>query len=48
MIFWRRPTPPRATVTKLGRTLAFADIVMTVAGSDEPVAQAATVYALLG
>ena len=37
-----------ATVTKLGRSLAFADVVMTVHGSDEPIAHASTVYALLG
>lgn len=38
----------RARLTKLGRTLAFADITMTVEGDDRPVAHATTVYALLG
>ena len=36
------------TVTKLGRTLAFADVVITADGSDAVVAQASTVYAVLG
>jgi uncharacterized protein (TIGR00369 family) len=35
-----------ATITKIGRTLAFADIVMTANGS--VAAHATTVYALLG
>ena len=34
-------------LTKLGRTMAFADIVMTVEGGHEPYAHATTVYALL-
>lgn len=38
----------RAEITKLGRTLAFADIVMTLTGSTDPVARASAVYALLG
>jgi uncharacterized protein (TIGR00369 family) len=39
-----------AQITKLGRTLAFADIVMTADGAaaDSPAAQATAVYALLG
>ena len=37
-----------ATVTKLGRTLAFADITLTPEGGSAPAAQAQTVYALLG
>jgi uncharacterized protein (TIGR00369 family) len=37
-----------ARLTKLGRTLAFADIAMTPAGADAPAAQASTVYAILG
>jgi uncharacterized protein (TIGR00369 family) len=36
------------TVTKLGRTLAFADVVITADGSDAVVAQASTVYAVMG
>jgi uncharacterized protein (TIGR00369 family) len=36
------------TVTKLGRTLAFADVVITADGSDAVVAHASTVYAVLG
>ncbi|MCK2217616.1 PaaI family thioesterase [Actinomadura sp. ATCC 31491] len=35
-------------ITKLGRTLAFADVTLTAEGSTEPAARAATVYALLG
>ncbi|WP_370068667.1 PaaI family thioesterase [Streptacidiphilus sp. MAP5-3] len=39
-----------ARITKLGRSLAFADIVMAADGapSDSPAAQATAVYALLG
>ena len=37
-----------ARVTKLGRTLAFADIALTPDGATAPAAQAHTVYALLG
>lgn len=37
-----------ARLTKLGRTLAFADITMTAAGADAPAAHASTVYAILG
>jgi uncharacterized protein (TIGR00369 family) len=37
-----------ARVTKLGRTLAFADIALTPDGASAPAAQAHTVYALLG
>jgi acyl-coenzyme A thioesterase PaaI-like protein len=37
-----------AKVTKLGRTLAFADISLTPDGASAPAAQAHTVYALLG
>lgn len=37
-----------ARLTKLGRTLAFADVVMTVAGNSEPAAHATTVYAVMG
>ena len=37
-----------ARVSKLGRTLAFVDITMVADGDDRPVAQASTVYALLG
>ncbi|MEV6393649.1 PaaI family thioesterase [Streptomyces sp. NPDC051907] len=37
-----------ARVTKLGRRMAFADVVMTAEGTDEPAARASTVYALLG
>jgi uncharacterized protein (TIGR00369 family) len=36
----------RVTVTKLGRTLAFADVTMTT--DDEVAAHATTVYAILG
>ncbi|MFI6322067.1 PaaI family thioesterase [Nonomuraea sp. NPDC050556] len=35
-------------ITKLGRTLAFADVTLTADGSQEPAAHATTVYALLG
>jgi uncharacterized protein (TIGR00369 family) len=35
-------------ITKLGRTMAFADIRMTAEGDHEPYAHATTVYALLG
>jgi acyl-coenzyme A thioesterase PaaI-like protein len=38
----------RAEITKLGRTLAFADIALTPVGADDPVARASTVYALFG
>lgn len=37
-----------AQVTKLGRTLAFAEIEMTPDGADAPAAHATTVYAILG
>ncbi|MGQ4386820.1 PaaI family thioesterase [Streptomyces sp. SAS_270] len=37
-----------AVLTKLGRRMAFADITMTAAGSEEIAARASTVYALLG
>ena len=37
-----------ARVTKLGRTLAFADVAMTPVGAAAPAAQAQTVYAILG
>jgi acyl-coenzyme A thioesterase PaaI-like protein len=37
----------RVRVTKLGRTLAFADVTMTADGADAPVAHASTVYAIL-
>lgn len=37
-----------ASISKLGRTLAFVDVVMTTDGDDKPVARASTVYALLG
>jgi uncharacterized protein (TIGR00369 family) len=37
-----------ARVTKLGRTLAFADITITPDGATAPAAQAQTVYAILG
>jgi uncharacterized protein (TIGR00369 family) len=37
-----------ARVSKLGRTLAFVDVTMFADGDDRPVAQASTVYALLG
>nr|BFE31438.1 PaaI family thioesterase [Actinomadura rugatobispora] len=35
-------------ITKLGRTLAFADVTMTAEGEDEPAAHATTVYAIMG
>ncbi|GAA3969656.1 PaaI family thioesterase [Actinomadura viridis] len=35
-------------ITKLGRTLAFADVTMTAEGDDEPAAHATTVYAIMG
>jgi acyl-coenzyme A thioesterase PaaI-like protein len=35
-------------ITKLGRTLAFADVTMTADGAADPAAHATTVYALLG
>ncbi|WP_197093775.1 PaaI family thioesterase [Nonomuraea sp. SBT364] len=34
-------------VTKLGRTLAFAEITLRAVGEDDPAARASTVYALL-
>ncbi|WP_336213343.1 PaaI family thioesterase [Nonomuraea sp. LPB2021202275-12-8] len=34
-------------ITKLGRTLAFAEITLTADGEAEPAARAATVYAIL-
>jgi uncharacterized protein (TIGR00369 family) len=37
-----------ARLTKLGRTLAFADITLTGEGDADPAAQATTVYAILG
>jgi uncharacterized protein (TIGR00369 family) len=37
-----------ARVTKLGRTLAFADVIMSVPGAEDPAAHATTVYAVLG
>lgn len=38
----------RSRITKLGRTLAFADITMTGEGDPEPAAHASTVYAIMG
>ncbi|WP_329519246.1 PaaI family thioesterase [Spirillospora sp. NBC_01491] len=35
-------------ITKLGRTLAFADVTMTADGRSEPAARATAVYALMG
>ncbi|XVQ11519.1 PaaI family thioesterase [Spirillospora sp. CA-255316] len=35
-------------ITKLGRTLAFAEVTMTAEGEDEPAAHATTVYAVMG
>ncbi|MEW9549535.1 PaaI family thioesterase [Nonomuraea sp. NPDC050783] len=35
-------------ITKLGRTLAFAEVALTAEGATEPAARASTVYALLG
>lgn len=37
-----------ARITKLGRTLAFVDVVMIAEGDDAPAAHATTVYAVLG
>jgi uncharacterized protein (TIGR00369 family) len=37
-----------ATVSKLGRTLAFVDIELTVDGASDPAAKATTVYAIAG
>ncbi|HZB31339.1 MAG TPA: PaaI family thioesterase [Streptosporangiaceae bacterium] len=37
-----------ATITKLGRTLAFVDVVMVAEGESAPAAHATTVYAILG
>lgn len=37
-----------APVTKLGRTLAYVDIVMSVDGTDTVCAHATTVYAVMG
>jgi uncharacterized protein (TIGR00369 family) len=37
-----------ATLDKIGRSLAFADVTLTPEGASEPSARAATVYALLG
>ncbi|MEO3868971.1 PaaI family thioesterase [Nonomuraea sp. B12E4] len=34
-------------ITKLGRTLAFSEITLTIAGDGETVARASTVYAIL-
>ena len=36
-----------ARITKLGRSLAFVDVAMTIDGVPDPVAHASTVYALL-
>jgi uncharacterized protein (TIGR00369 family) len=36
------------TVTKLGRSLAFADVSMAIDGAATPAAHATTVYAILG
>jgi len=36
-----------ATISKLGRTLAFVDVSMTAEGETAPAAQATTVYAIL-
>jgi uncharacterized protein (TIGR00369 family) len=38
----------KAVITKLGRTLAFVDVTMTVDGETAPAAHASTVYAILG
>jgi uncharacterized protein (TIGR00369 family) len=38
----------RVTVTKLGRTLAFADVTMTAGRAGAVAARASTVYAILG
>jgi uncharacterized protein (TIGR00369 family) len=37
-----------ATITKLGRTLAFVDVLMSADGESAPAAQATMVYAILG
>lgn len=37
-----------ATISKLGRTLAFVDIELTADGEAAPAARASTVYAILG
>jgi acyl-coenzyme A thioesterase PaaI-like protein len=37
-----------ATVTKLGRSLAFAEVSMAIDGATTPAAHATTVYAILG
>lgn len=37
-----------ASLDKIGRSMAFADVVLTADGGAEPVARASTVYALLG
>lgn len=37
-----------ATLDKIGRTMAFADVLLTPDGASEPAARASTVYALLG
>jgi acyl-coenzyme A thioesterase PaaI-like protein len=37
-----------ARLSKLGRTLAFADVTLTADGATAPAAQASTVYAILG
>jgi acyl-coenzyme A thioesterase PaaI-like protein len=37
-----------ASLDKIGRSLAFADVTLTPEGGSEPAARAATVYALLG
>nr|WP_095871772.1 PaaI family thioesterase [Streptomyces sp. TLI_235] len=37
-----------ARITKLGRRLAFVDVVMTAEGEEEPAARASTVYAFPG
>lgn len=37
-----------ARITKLGRRLAFVDVVMTAEGQEEPAAHASTVYAFPG
>ncbi|MQY04524.1 PaaI family thioesterase [Actinomadura macrotermitis] len=50
---FQRPVKDRdvlveAAVTKLGRTLAFADITLIAEGEAEPAAHASTVYAIMG
>jgi len=37
-----------ATLDKIGRSLAFADVTLTSEGANDPAARASTVYALLG